>query len=66
MLEEGRTEILQIVVDHRERSSQVASFLEQSGQAQLSFEQMKLGDYRTAEWLFERVRVGTTVFIVSA
>ena len=54
MPEAGPTGILRIVVDHRERSSQVASFLEQSGQAQLSFEQMKLGDYRTAEWLFER------------
>ena len=53
-MEEAQTEILQIVVDHRERASEVASFLEQSGQAQLSFEQMRLGDYRTAEWLFER------------
>jgi DNA excision repair protein ERCC-4 len=53
-LEEGQTESLRIVVDHRERSSQVASFLEQSGQAQLSFEQMRVGDYRTANWLFER------------
>lgn len=54
MPEAGQTEILQIVVDHRERSSEVVSFLERFGQAQLSFEQMKLGDYRTAEWLFER------------
>jgi DNA excision repair protein ERCC-4 len=54
MPEAGPMGMLRIVVDHRERSSQVASFLEHSGQAQLSFEQMKLGDYRTGDWLFER------------
>ncbi|MFO1498185.1 MAG: ERCC4 domain-containing protein [Verrucomicrobiota bacterium] len=54
MLDGSQTAILRIVIDHRERSSQVASFLEQSGQVQLFFEQLKLGDYQTAEWLFER------------
>jgi DNA excision repair protein ERCC-4 len=54
MTEEGKPGGLRIVVDYRERSSQVPHFLEQSGQAQLSFEQLTLGDYRTAEWLFER------------
>ena len=54
MENEGQTETLRIVIDHRERSSQVASFLEQSGQVQLFFEEMKLGDYQTADWLFER------------
>lgn len=54
MIEEDRSKSLAIVVDYRERSSRVIHSLEQSGQAQLSFEQMKLGDYQTAGWLFER------------
>jgi DNA excision repair protein ERCC-4 len=54
MIEAGQPETLRIVVDYRERSSQVAAFLEQSGQVQLFFEQMKLGDYQAANWLFER------------
>jgi len=54
MIGEEQRERLHIVVDHRERLSRVVQSLEESGQAQLSFEQMKLGDYRTANWLFER------------
>jgi DNA excision repair protein ERCC-4 len=54
MLKEGQSETLDVVVDHRERAGGVVQFLEQSGQTRISFEQMKLGDYRTADWLFER------------
>jgi ERCC4-type nuclease len=45
---------LGIVVDHREHASGVAQCLQLDPSVHLSFEQLKLGDYRTGGWLFER------------
>jgi Fanconi anemia group M protein len=54
MVEEEQRDPLRLVVDYRERASAVIQCLKTTRQVCISFEQMKVGDYRTANWLFER------------
>jgi DNA excision repair protein ERCC-4 len=47
-------EAVRVIADHRECSGQVVECLQSLNGIQLAFEQMKVGDYQVADWLFER------------
>jgi DNA excision repair protein ERCC-4 len=47
-------ESVRIIADHRECSGQVVQCLQSMDDVQLAFQQLKAGDYRVADWLFER------------